>query len=65
MEKCVGFKDNRMKSFSYIQDLYDSFSLVSTYTGSGHSIVSLEQNLQLESITRSVILEFRSFFIPI
>jgi hypothetical protein len=65
MEKCVGFKDKRMKSFSYIQDIYDSFSLLHTYTGSSHSIVSLEQNLQLESITPSVILKFRSFFLPI
>jgi hypothetical protein len=65
MEKCVGFKDKRMKSFSCIQDIYDSFSLVYTYTGYSHSIVSLEKNLQLESITPSVIPEFRPFFLPI
>jgi hypothetical protein len=40
MEKCVGFKDNRMKSFSYIQGLYDLFTLLHTRTGSGHSIVT-------------------------
>jgi len=48
MEKCIGFKDNRIKSFSLIYDFPDGFPLSHTCTEPGYSELSLMLNPQLE-----------------